>query len=65
LEKDLKDYKEIHKKYAEQLIKVKVGDGFILSCSQLKRAQMSDMANNDLEKYAKALDKCVSACSVL
>ncbi|KAL1742353.1 P-loop containing nucleoside triphosphate hydrolase protein [Schizophyllum fasciatum] len=42
-EKDLRDFKDINKKYADQLIKVK----------------MSDMANNDLEKYAKALDSAI------
>ena len=40
--KDLStDFKNIAKRYMDQLVKVK----------------MSDMANNDLEKYAKALDK--------
>lgn len=40
--KDLaSDFKNIKKRYMDQLIKVK----------------MSDMANNDLEKYAKALDR--------
>ncbi|KAF8645183.1 hypothetical protein AX16_008010 [Volvariella volvacea WC 439] len=39
----LKDYRNINKEYTEQLIKVK----------------MSDMANNDLEKYAKALDHAI------
>lgn len=42
-EKDLRDFKDINKKYTDQLIKVK----------------MSDMANNDLEKYAKALDSAI------
>ncbi|KAF8798952.1 hypothetical protein BYT27DRAFT_6885490 [Phlegmacium glaucopus] len=41
LETDLKEFKDVHKKYTDQLIRVKV----------------SDMANSDLEKYAKALDK--------
>lgn len=42
--KDLaSDFKNIKKRYMDQLIKVK----------------MSDMANNDLEKYAKALDRSV------
>lgn len=45
-EHDLRDFKDINKKYTEQLIRVK----------------MSDMANNDLEKYAKALDRCVESC---
>jgi DNA repair protein RAD50 len=40
---DLKDFKDIYKKYTDQLITVK----------------MSDMANNDLEKYAKALDNAI------
>ncbi|PCH40037.1 hypothetical protein WOLCODRAFT_162047 [Wolfiporia cocos MD-104 SS10] len=43
LEADRKDFKDIHQKYRDQLIKVK----------------MSDMANNDLEKYAKALDNAI------
>ncbi|KAI0822321.1 hypothetical protein BC628DRAFT_691139 [Trametes gibbosa] len=43
LEHDARDFKNIHKKYRDQLIKVK----------------MSDMANNDLEKYAKALDNAI------
>jgi len=41
LETDLKEFKDVYKKYTDQLIRVKV----------------SDMANSDLEKYAKALDK--------
>ncbi|PPQ69607.1 hypothetical protein CVT24_001363 [Panaeolus cyanescens] len=40
---DLKGYKDVYKKYTDQLIRVKV----------------SDMANNDLEKYAKALDNAI------
>ncbi|KAF9046571.1 P-loop containing nucleoside triphosphate hydrolase protein [Panaeolus papilionaceus] len=36
-------YKDVYKKYTDQLIRVKV----------------SDMANNDLEKYAKALDNAI------
>ncbi|KAH9854720.1 hypothetical protein C2E23DRAFT_726150 [Lenzites betulinus] len=43
LENDAQDFKNVHKKYRDQLIKVK----------------MSDMANNDLEKYAKALDNAI------
>ncbi|KAG0697633.1 P-loop containing nucleoside triphosphate hydrolase protein [Suillus ampliporus] len=39
----LRDFKDINKRYTDQLIKVK----------------MSDMANNDLEKYAKALDNAI------
>ncbi|KAJ8080582.1 DNA repair protein rad50 [Marasmius tenuissimus] len=43
-ETDLKkDFKDIYKRYTEQLVRVK----------------MSDMANNDLEKYAKALDNAI------
>ncbi|KAF9445394.1 hypothetical protein P691DRAFT_735057 [Macrolepiota fuliginosa MF-IS2] len=38
-----KNFKDINKKYTDQLIRVKV----------------SDMANNDLEKYAKALDNAI------
>ncbi|KAJ7675825.1 AAA domain-containing protein [Mycena polygramma] len=43
LEDDLRDFKDINKKYTDQLIKVK----------------MSDMANSDLEKYGKALDNAI------
>ncbi|CAK5270168.1 unnamed protein product [Mycena citricolor] len=42
-ELDLKEFKDVNKNYKDQLIKVK----------------MSDMANNDLEKYAKALDNAI------
>ncbi|RPD62360.1 hypothetical protein L227DRAFT_34009 [Lentinus tigrinus ALCF2SS1-6] len=42
-ETDMTDFKNIGKRYRDQLIKVK----------------MSDMANNDLEKYAKALDNAI------
>ena len=56
MEKDLSEFKDIHKRYTDQLIKVKVR--MSLHCfSRSRRFQMSDMANNDLEKYAKALDK--------
>ncbi|TDL22235.1 hypothetical protein BD410DRAFT_272559 [Rickenella mellea] len=43
VEGDLKEFKDITKRYTEQLVKVK----------------MSDMANNDLEKYSKALDNAI------
>jgi len=43
LQKDLDDFKDINKRYTDQLVKVK----------------MADMANNDLEKYAKALDTAI------
>ncbi|KAG6379376.1 P-loop containing nucleoside triphosphate hydrolase protein [Boletus reticuloceps] len=43
VEKDLREYKDTNKRYTDQLVKVK----------------MSDMANNDLEKYAKALDNAI------
>ncbi|KAF8195567.1 AAA domain-containing protein [Pholiota molesta] len=43
LETDLKEFKDVYKNYTEQLIRVKV----------------SDMANSDLEKYAKALDNAI------
>jgi len=42
-EEDLREFKDINKMYTDQLIKVK----------------MSDMANGDLEKYAKALDNAI------
>ena len=59
-EKDLEEFKDINRRYRDQLIKVKVcsyHNGQI--CSSLMVYKMSDMANNDLEKYAKALDKYV------
>ncbi|KAI6096209.1 hypothetical protein EV401DRAFT_1143963 [Pisolithus croceorrhizus] len=43
VERDLREYKDANKRYTDQLVKVK----------------MSDMANNDLEKYAKALDNAI------
>jgi DNA repair protein RAD50 len=59
-ENDLREFKDVYKQYTDQLIRVKV---FIhLSYTSLiltLGAQVSDMANNDLEKYAKALDKYV------
>ena len=55
----MKEFKDINKQYTEQLVKVKVnnsapcfGQIFTRGCYQ-----MSDMANSDLDKYAKALDK--------
>ncbi|KAK0201990.1 hypothetical protein DFS33DRAFT_1037600 [Desarmillaria ectypa] len=42
-EKDMKEFKEIDTRYTDQLVKVK----------------MSDVANNDLELYAKALDNAI------
>lgn len=62
-EKDLGEFKDIYDRYTDQLIKVKVRGArkfrtykaniIILTAP----TQMSDMANNDLEKYAKALDR--------
>lgn len=43
LEADLGEYKDINKQHTNQLMKVK----------------MSEMANNDLEKYGKALDNAI------
>ncbi|KAG2001813.1 RAD50 [Coprinopsis cinerea AmutBmut pab1-1] len=43
LESDIKEFKDVNKMYTEQLVKVKI----------------SDMANSDLEKYAKALDNAI------
>ena len=60
LENDLTEFENVNRRYKDQLVKVKVG------CSRVNPRkfwtntvyrQMSDMANNDLEKYAKALDK--------
>lgn len=50
MEKTLKmDYKNIDKEHKEQLIKTTI----------------SEYANNDLEKYAKALDKCVCSSFII
>lgn len=61
MEKDFADFKDINKLYTDQLVKVKVRIMSRRHIVQLtiQRFQMSDMANNDLEKYAKALDRCV------
>lgn len=65
MQNDSKEFENITKKYREQLIKVKASV-FISCCSAFHSfdtvRQMSDMANNDLEKYAKALDKYVDFC---
>jgi len=55
LETDLKEFKNVHKQYTDQLIRVKVT--FVLNFLELitKTSKVSDMANSDLEKYAKAL----------
>lgn len=61
-ENDLKEsFKDINKKYTDQLIKVKVlmFRRPRLCWSLIYLSQMSDMANSDLEKYAKALDKLI------
>lgn len=61
MEKDFADFKDINKLYTDQLVKVKVrimSRRYIVQLT-MQRFQMSDMANNDLEKYAKALDRCV------
>ncbi|KII86927.1 hypothetical protein PLICRDRAFT_665598 [Plicaturopsis crispa FD-325 SS-3] len=42
-EEDLKEFKNINKRYTDQLLKVKI----------------SEMANSDLEKYGKALDNAI------
>jgi DNA repair protein RAD50 len=49
------DYKDIDKKYKEQLIKTKVSCRSVLG--DVAQKQVSEFANNDLEKYGKALDK--------
>lgn len=61
LEYDLAEFENINRRYKDQLIKVKVCTccfGQFWANDFLP--QMSDMANNDLEKYAKALDKYVT-----
>ena len=63
LEHDLAEFENVNKRYKDQLIKVKVGTRELvhsISDQQFFSTQMSDMANNDLEKYAKALDKYVT-----
>lgn len=57
----MKDFENIAKKYRDQLIKVKVGKSLLASAKNHIECvlQMSDMANTDLEKYAKALERCV------
>ena len=58
-EKDLKEFKDINRRYRDQLIKVKVWNCFVaLQEPHVDHMlQLSDMANADLEKYAKALDR--------
>jgi len=66
LENDLAEFENVNRRYKDQLVKVKVGRPTESRRSWTNRAypQMSDMANNDLEKYAKALDK-YETCSIL
>ncbi|KAH7885017.1 ALG6, ALG8 glycosyltransferase family-domain-containing protein [Phlebopus sp. FC_14] len=59
VEKDLREYKDINKRYTDQLVKVKVGFSEGVHAVFTYPVQMSDMANNDLEKYAKALDNAI------
>ncbi|KAJ3521830.1 hypothetical protein NMY22_g12151 [Coprinellus aureogranulatus] len=61
LENELKeDFKDVIKNYTDQLIRVKVR-GFLPDLPRMflrsPSPQIADMANSDLEKYAKALDK--------
>ena len=61
LENDLSEFENVNRRYKDQLVKVKVGRSGVSIRNFRTHAvhpQMSDMANNDLEKYAKALDKC-------
>lgn len=60
MESDLKEYKNVYKEYTEQLIAVKVpipSQQPIFYTNSINCCKIADMANNDLEKYAKALDK--------
>ena len=60
LENDLTEFENVNRRYKDQLVKVKVGRSGVNLCKFWTNTicrQMSDMANNDLEKYAKALDK--------
>ena len=61
LEKDLKGFGNIDKLYTDQLVHVKVQRHSTQDMYMLTVLQLSDMANNDLEKYAKALDRWVFA----
>jgi hypothetical protein len=53
----MREYKDINKRYTDQLVTVKVSYSDRSNIHSSDRVQMSDMANSDLEKYAKALEK--------
>lgn len=56
------DYKGIDKQFKEQLIKTKVSvyvSAVHQSSVLLINRQVSEFANNDLEKYSKALDNAI------
>lgn len=59
----MREFKDVHKNYTDQLIRVKVcayRTRFLFSVfNEYSYCKIADMANNDLEKYAKALDKYV------
>ena len=63
----MKDFENIAKKYRDQLIKVKVSNS-LLPLAQRRMMyglQMSDMANTDLEKYAKALERYAKQVQII
>ena len=58
------DFADINKRYKNQLVQVKVRLTKPLRTQKLTLIflifpKVAEMANNDLEKYGKALDKCV------
>jgi len=58
----MKEFKDINKRYTTSLSKSKSVSlpRCYIALTLRYNLKMSDMANNDLEKYAKALDKSVS-----
>lgn len=56
------DYANTDKLFKEQLIKTKVSSRLASFCclSAADNLKISEFANNDLEKYGKALDKLVN-----
>jgi hypothetical protein len=57
LERDLGGYKDINKKYADQLEKVKVSFLTTIVAKASSLDKMFAMVNNDLEKCSRALDE--------
>ena len=57
LERDLRDYKDINKKYMDQVVKVKVSFLATFAAKTSSLDKIFEMANHDLEKCSKALDE--------